>query len=214
MFDSFELFVFDLDGTLADSREDLTASVNAMRARFGLKRLPVEQVAGYVGEGMRLLIERSLADSPGTPIEEAMRIFSAHYSEHCLDRTRPYPGVMETLARLSERAKLAVASNKPEAMTVRMLEAFGIAPMLSAIIGGDTLRNRKPDPEPVLEIMRRAGKTASVTLVVGDGWTDIAAGKAAGAKTCYVPGIGDPVKAAAAGPDFRISDIRELAAPA
>ncbi len=207
----FGLFIFDLDGTLVDSTGDLAASVNAMRARFGLDPLPVRSVAGCVGEGVRLLVERCLADSVGIPVDEAVRLFSEHYADHCLDTTRLLPGVSTTVEKLAARASLAVVSNKPEAMTRKILDALGLMPPMSAVIGGDSVSGRKPDPAPILEVLRRTGARPEEALMVGDGWTDIAAGKAAGIKTCYIPGIGDRDRAEAAGPDFALERFEELA---
>ncbi|MCX7805739.1 MAG: HAD-IA family hydrolase [Planctomycetota bacterium] len=205
------LFIFDLDGTLVDSTADLAASINAMRARFGLVPLPVPHVAGCVGEGVRLLVERCLADAQGVSVEEAVRLFSAHYADHCLDTTCLLPGVAATTEKLAARAMLAVVSNKPEVMTRKILDALGLMPLMSAVIGGDSTAGRKPDAAPVLEALRRTGARPEDALMVGDGWTDIAAGKAAGVKPCYVPGIGARAKAEAAGPDFTVERFEELA---
>lgn len=212
---SYRCLLFDLDGTLVDSRADLANSVNLMLAELGRKALPDCRVLGFVGEGARLLVERSLAatqDSAplSSEINSALEIYKRHYGEHLLDQTRVYPEVLETLARLDGCPK-AVVTNKPFDFSVALLEGIGLLPYFDVVLGGDSLPERKPSPMMPLEAARRLGVTPSACLMVGDTKFDVAAGKAAGMKTCgYIPGFRGRTELAEAGADFLIERFSEL----
>jgi phosphoglycolate phosphatase len=177
----FDVVAFDLDGTLLDTAPDLTAAVNYMLAQSGRNELTKEEVIKMIGGGMRLLIERTLAATgPVNPalVAEALPIFLAYYEAHLTDQTRPYAGAGEALALLrSLGAKLTICTNKPERLTRRLLSFFGWANLFAAVVGGDTLAARKPDPTVLLEAIRRAGGARGV--LVGDSVTDAETAKAA-----------------------------------
>src|SRR6266498_1730045 len=133
------LIVFDLDGTLVDSSLDLATAVNALLQDFGGAPIPTVEVAGMVGDGAAVLVRRALAArglDPETP--DALERFLAHYDPHLLDNTRPYPGIVETLDKLSSRAALAVLTNKPARATELMLDGLGLRRYFRDAIGGDT----------------------------------------------------------------------------
>ena len=141
------LVVFDLDGTLIDSRLDLAESTNEMLESYGARALPVDTVAAMVGEGARLLVERALAASGLSPLEpDALDRFRAIYDRRLLIRTRPYDGIAAVVERASTRASLALLTNKPEPPTHRLLDAFGLARYFPRVIGGEAAFPRKPDP--------------------------------------------------------------------
>lgn len=214
---SYQCLLFDLDGTLVDSRADLINSVNLMLAELGRETLPDTRVLKFVGEGARLLVERALrAGQNGAPpdynVDHALEVFRRHYREHLLDQTRIYPEVIETLARLRHTPK-AVVTNKPYEFTVSLLEGIGLSQYFKVVIGGDCLPERKPSPLMLIEAARRCGALASECLMVGDSRVDVEAGKAANMKTCgYVPGFRGRTELVEAEVDYVIERFSELCA--
>src|SRR5262245_25566577 len=212
---SYQCLLFDLDGTLVDSRADLINSVNLMLAEFGREALPDARVLNFVGEGARLLVERALrADQNGSPpdydVDRALETFRRHYREHLLDQTRVYPEVEETLARLGRIPK-AVVTNKPYEFTISVLEGIGLSQYFEVVIGGDCLSERKPSPLMLLEAANRCGALASECLMVGDTRVDVEAGRAANMKTCgYIPGFRGRTELVEAGVDYVIERFSEL----
>lgn len=212
---SYKCLLFDLDGTLVDSRADLANSVNWMLAELGRDPLSSCKVVNFVGEGARLLVERSLAASFGMPpqpdeVDSALNIFRRHYREHLLDYTRVYPEVEETLALLSHVPK-AIVTNKPYEFTVALLEGLGMLSQFEVVLGGDSLPERKPSPLMLLEAAHICGVNPANCLMVGDTKFDVAAGRAAGMKTCgYIPGFRGRTELAEAGADFLIERFSEL----
>lgn len=212
---SYHCLLFDLDGTLVDSRADLANSVNLTLAELGRESLSSCRVLNFVGEGARLLVERSLLATAEAPpstgeVDHALEIFRRYYREHLLDQTRAYPEVEETLASLPHVPK-AVVTNKPYDFTVALLEGLGMLSQFEVIFGGDSLPERKPSPMMLLEAARRVGVSPANCLMVGDTKFDVMAGQAAGMKTCgYIPGFRGRTELAAAGADFLIERFSEL----
>ena len=170
------LAIFDLDGTLVDSLDDLHASVNHALRAVGLPLRSRREVHGYVGEGARILMERAVAPEVHL-LEPALAAWRAHYEVHCLDHTRPYPGLESLLAGAGR--VLAVHTNKPGAMARKILAGLGLLPRFAAVTGGDEAP-RKPDPTGVREIMARVGASPAETVFVGDSRVDAATARAAG----------------------------------
>ncbi len=214
---SYQCLLFDLDGTLVDSRADIINSVNLTLAELGRRTLPDARVIKFVGEGARLLVERALgADQSGAPsdceVDRALEVFRRHYREHLLDRTRVYPEVRETLARLAYIPK-AVVTNKPYEFTASVLDGLGLSPYFDVVIGGDCLSERKPSPLMLYEAARRLGVCASKCLMIGDSRVDVEAGRAANMKTCgYIPGFRGRTELVEAGVDYVIERFSELCA--
>lgn len=177
--------LFDLDGTLADTLADLAASVNFVRAGRGLPPLPDPEIAKHIGDGAEALMARTVAPLEGEALSAAARQFKAHYLEHCLDRTRPFPGIPETLQHLAG-IPLGIVSNKPRLQTARIARAFGWEARFGAIVAGDDLPQRKPDPRPLFAALARLGAQAAGSWMVGDSTNDLAAGRAAGMRTLAV----------------------------
>jgi phosphoglycolate phosphatase len=179
--DGFAALVFDLDGTLIDSRRDLQTAVNRMRAELDLPPLGLDQVAEMVGEGARVLVRRALpAEVPKKRVEAALKSYLAHYAEVCLETTQPYPGIAAMLAELAPSHKLAVLSNKAEASSRRILSHLGLARFLAEIVGGDTLPTRKPNPGGLFLLADRLGHAVDRLVLVGDSRIDAETAAAAG----------------------------------
>jgi phosphoglycolate phosphatase len=176
------VLIFDLDGTLIDSRTDLAASGNHARDAVGLTALPLTQVVGYVGDGVDKLIERLVPDA--SKRAAAKQAFEAHYRDHCCDATRPFDGLVEALDLLRARGwLLAVATNKPDAFTHLILRGCGIADRFAAVRGGDG--PRKPDPGQLRSILDELDGDAARSWMIGDHHTDIRAGRAAGCRVLF-----------------------------
>lgn len=210
----YDLFVFDLDGTLADTRVDIASSVNHALRRRGLPPLEVGEVTRYVGEGARVLMERVLtALGSAGDVDAALRDFLSHYSEHCTETTVLYPGVAETLERLrGEGKKLAVLTNKPLAPTRSIARALGIEPFLDRIEGGDSAPRRKPDPSGLLGIRESLRCEPSRTLLVGDSSVDIQTARAAGVAIALVR-YGFGTVSPGEQPDYWLGAIGDLLGP-
>jgi len=216
-FMNYRCLLFDLDGTLVDSRADLTTGVNLMLEELGRAPLPTGCVVKFIGEGVRLLIERSLRatqerEPMSAELDQALEIFRRHYGRHLLDQTRPYPEVRETLDALSELPK-AVVTNKPYEFSLAILEGLGLRSHFVTVLGGDSLPERKPAPQPLLEAARRCGRAPAECLMVGDSGVDMLAGHAARMATCgFVAGFRGRAELAAAGADILIERFGELQA--
>jgi phosphoglycolate phosphatase len=183
----FDLVVFDLDGTLVDSLQDLAASVNFTLMHYGACALSASSIQNFVGDGTQALVQRSFqAAGIESRWQEALPEFLKHYQPHCLSTTRPYPGIPETLQRLHKQVKLAVLTNKPSASTNHILEGLQLRQFFDAIAGGDTFQHRKPDPRGLRSLMKQFDATPKRTLMVGDSQIDMETGRRAGAWTCGV----------------------------
>ncbi|MEO5356988.1 MAG: HAD-IA family hydrolase [Nitrospirae bacterium YQR-1] len=180
-----KLVVFDLDGTLVDSIEDIAASLNYAIATVGLKSLSSSSVVGLVGEGVGKLIERSLGSGLLHKKESVLKVFLSHYEAHMFDTTRPYDTVLETLAELLPY-NMVVVSNKTEALSKLVIEKLNLSKYFRYVFGFDTFTKCKPSPMPVLKAMELCGAAQDETIVVGDSSFDIEAGRRAGAKTVAV----------------------------
>ena len=206
------LIVFDLDGTLVDSRLDLAGSANRLLAELGAGPLSVDQVVGMVGEGARVLVGRVLgAAGVRTDLDVALARFLTIYDDHLADHTRLYPGISELLAALEDRAVLAVLTNKPGHHTGRLLDALDARHHFFEVIGGDARWPRKPDPASLQHLIATAGVPASRTVMVGDSMVDVETARAAGARVCIARyGFGQIPDTATAGA-MVADDPRDLA---
>lgn len=181
------LIVFDLDGTLIDSRRDLADAANALIVERGGQPLPVDAIAGMVGEGAPLLIARALkAAGLDLDLHAALRRFLELYDERLLVHTHLYDGTHDALEALSARAALAVLTNKPQHPTERILDGLGIAAFFRWVVGGDTRHGRKPDPGGLNSLMASAGTGPDGTVMVGDSAIDLRTARAAGTRICLV----------------------------
>ena len=208
---AIELIIFDLDGTLIDSKVDIANSVNHTLERFHLPALENSIIYGYVGNGVLPLLNKVFAGSnKKNDMDEALRIFRVHYEKHLLDTTRLYPGVMEILESFSS-VSMGVLSNKPERYVKKILKGLNIARYFPVVLGGDSMETKKPEPEGINKVINTFKAGPGKTLIVGDGGVDIKTGKKAGVHTCGVSyGLRDRNELVEAGADIIIDDIREL----
>ncbi|HXV83287.1 MAG TPA: HAD-IA family hydrolase [Candidatus Binatia bacterium] len=207
---TIDLVMFDLDGTLADTGQDLAAAVNHTRAHFHLNPLPRALVYTHVGRGVEHLLRRSLPEDSLDRFQEVMRVFLARYESHLLDTTVLYPGVQEVLDYFRGKHRVVV-SNKVHRLTVAVLRGLGVEKHFDAILGGDSAAQKKPHPALIHDVLHRFGVPPSYALIVGDGDTDVEAGKRAGVVTCGVTyGLGSKEGLIAAKPDILIDDLFEL----
>lgn len=173
-------FVFDLDGTLIDSKMDLVNSVNAMLRETGRAEQPVEQVASYIGHGAPQLIASVLGPkSSEEQRREGLEVFLRLYQLQMLNLTRPYPGVAEGLRALNACA-LAVLTNKPTQPSIAILEGLELRHFFRAVYGGDSFENKKPDPAGALAILHELNISSSEAAMVGDSDVDIQTARNAG----------------------------------
>jgi phosphoglycolate phosphatase len=205
-----QLLIFDLDGTLIDSKTDLVLSVNAMREQMGLVRLDTAVVVSYVGRGIATLIRRALGEGAShEEVERATTIFLDYYGHHLLDNTVPYPGVRQALDELRDQ-KMAVLTNKRVDFSREILKGLGLAQHFSWIYGDTSFPEKKPNPVGVLKLMSDTGTPARQTLIVGDSDTDVFTGRNAGIWTCGVTyGFGAHTLETVP-PDLILNDLRDL----
>lgn len=207
---AIDLVMFDLDGTLADTGQDLADAVNHTRSHFNLEPLPSALVYTHVGRGVEHLLRHSLPEDSRDHFEEVMRVFLVRYENHLLDTTVLYPGVQEVLDYFRGKRRVVV-SNKMHRLTVAVLRGLGVEQHFDAILGGDSAGEKKPHPALIHDALNRFGVLPAQAVIVGDGDTDVEAGKRAGVVTCGVTyGLGSKEGLIAAKPDILIDDLSEL----
>lgn len=214
---TFSCLLFDLDGTLVDSRRDLATALNRMLEQMGFTPVELDEVSRFVGDGARKLVERGLRTALGDSltediVSEGLERFKEAYGACLLDTTIAYPGVAETLAKYSE-LPMGIVTNKPYGFSVSILEHLGLSRFFKVVIGGDSTPERKPSPVPVREALKACGvERPETALMIGDSANDILSGAAAGTKTCGVTyGFRDLDELNLAGADFTINRFQELA---
>jgi len=183
------ILVFDLDGTLVDSAPDIAAAVNALFAELGLPAMALALIRRMIGDGAPVLLERALLHVGATQTAaELMPRYSVHYSENAVGLTKLYPNVGETLTALhAAGCRLGICTNKPIGPTRAVLAAFGLDTMIEHVIGGDSLPQRKPQPEPLWNVIRALGGTPESAVMIGDSAVDIACAEAAGVPAVIIP---------------------------
>jgi phosphoglycolate phosphatase len=208
-----ELIIFDLDGTLVDSKLDLANSVNATREHFGLAPLDVGVVSSYVGNGAPVLVRRALgAEASEEQIKQALEFFLDHYRRHMLDYTRLYPGVREALDRLkADGVRMCVLTNKPVRISRDILSGLGVGEHFFQVYGGNSFEQKKPDPAGVYALMAEAAAPREETLMVGDSAVDVATARNAGVRVCGVTYGFQPETLDEQPPDFKVDRMEQLA---
>jgi phosphoglycolate phosphatase len=212
-----KLLIFDLDGTLIDSREDLANSINAMLRHFGKKELPHEVIASYIGDGAPMLVRRSLGDPDDENfVQDALLYFMAWYREHKLDNTYVYDGIKEALnaiqkSRDGQPLKMAVLSNKPVGPSRAIVEALGLGPYFFQVYGGNSFHTKKPDPAGVQALLEEASAFPEETIIIGDSDIDVLTARNAGIYSVGVTYGLAPHTLEDAPPDVLIDKPHELA---
>jgi phosphoglycolate phosphatase len=212
------LLVFDLDGTLIDSRLDLIHSVNAMLRHIGRPELPGDLIASYVGDGAPVLVRRALGDADINDeafFRNALEYFLGYYRLHKLDHTAVYEGIPEVLAGVARPANgmqrlMAVLSNKPVNPSRDILRALGLGDFFVCVYGGNSFTTKKPDPLGVRTILEETGVAADEALIIGDSSVDVLTGRNAGLWTCGVTYGFAPHSLEEVPPDVVIERPREL----
>jgi phosphoglycolate phosphatase len=213
-----KLVIFDLDGTLIDSRLDLVHSVNAALRHIGRPELPDDLIASYVGDGAPILIQRSLGGEATDEalVRKGLEFFLAYYREHKLDHTKVYPGIAEALAAIQRSAnglprQMAVLTNKPVNPSRAIVDALGLAPFFSRVYGGNSFPSKKPDPEGARKVMEETGAGPEQAAIVGDSHVDVRTGRNAGLWTVGVTYGFAPHTLADEPPDVLVDSPGELA---
>lgn len=208
-----DLVIFDLDGTLIDSKLDLAHAVNATRVHLGLPALENELISTYVGNGAPALMRRALGPEAGEQVvEQALEYFLAYYDDHKLDNTRAYPGIPEALDELHRAGVLmAVLTNKPVRVSGRILEGLGLARYFARVYGGNSFEQKKPDPVGVERLLTELGVGRDSALLVGDSAVDVRTARNAGIKVCGVSYGFQPETLEQDPPDMMVDRPEQLA---
>jgi phosphoglycolate phosphatase len=177
-----KLLMFDLDGTLVNTAADITNALNYAIEPHGIKKLTVERTISMVGEGITRLVEKLLGEERKPIMQDVLDRFLEYYSDHLLEFSAPYPGVRETLQRLAAYKK-AVISNKRESLSKRLLAELQLSDFFDAVLGSDSVQERKPSPKPLIHLMECFSARPEESVMIGDSQYDIQAGRAAGVRT-------------------------------
>jgi phosphoglycolate phosphatase len=204
-----DLLIFDLDGTLIESKWDIAHAVNFTLKELGLPERPIEEIFGFVGDGVKRLLRLAVGEGNQEKFEEALKVFRGHYLEHCLDRTTFYPGIEPMLEHFAHKQKV-IATNKSIEYTRVILNGLGPQHFMY-MVGGDNGFGLKPEPGMLLHIINKIGAAKERTVLVGDSTNDINGGHNAGIRVCAVGyGMGNRQKMEACQPDWFIEKPEQL----
>jgi phosphoglycolate phosphatase len=208
-----DLLIFDLDGTLIDSKLDLAHSVNAARAHFGLPALDLDTIGKYVGNGAPVLMRRAMGPEAGEDdVRQALDYFLSYYDDHKLDHTRAYLGIPEALEELhAAGVQMAVLTNKPVRVSTRIIYGLGLSRYFAKIYGGNSFEQKKPDPIGVNTLRADLCAERERTLMVGDSAVDVRTARNAGVKVCGVTYGFQPETFESDPPDMMVDRPEELA---
>ena len=210
MFCMKRLILYDLDGTLVDTLEDLTVAANHMLRMLQAPPVSSQEVGRAVGRGVHELVRSCLKSDDPKRLAYGVDVFRAYYARHLLDRSQLYPGAQEALEHFKDRHQ-AVITNKPEPFSREILERLGVAGYFVEVIGGDANVPKKPDPAAVLALMQRHGVVPAETLLIGDSPIDVETGRNAGVMVVGVAhGLTDEPALAAARPDALVKNFQAL----
>ena len=213
--DKIKLLVFDLDGTLIDSKEELAKSINAMLRHFQRAELPLEVIGSYVGDGAPMLVRRALGDPQDEQfVQDALRYFMNYYREHKLDHTYVYEGVIEALQSIRAAhpdIKMAVLTNKPVIPSRGICEGLGLSPFFVQVYGGNSFETKKPDPEGALTLLDETRVRPEESVMIGDSQNDVLTAQNAGMWSLGVTYGFSPESLSIHPPDVLVDTVSELA---
>jgi phosphoglycolate phosphatase len=206
------LIIFDLDGTLIDSAQDLAISMNATREHFGLTALDPSIIYSFVGNGAPVVVKKAMGEGASDALlEEALAFFLRFYRAHALEHTQFYPGVREAIEDLARKGHiLTVLTNKPVRISRDIVAALGVAPLFRRVYGGDSFPAKKPDPVGVMTLVCEAQTTAADSVLVGDSGVDVQTARNAGIRSFGVSWGFQPEAFRQYPPDVIISHPQEL----
>jgi len=206
------LLIFDLDGTLIDSKKDLAISTNATRTHFDLEPLSEDIISSYVGDGAAMLVRRAMGpDASEARVQEALQFFLKYYRAHALENTQLYPGMRELIDQLvADRHKLAVLTNKPGRISTDIIAALGLGARFMRVCGGDSAAGKKPDPAGIHLLIQESGMRTDETAMIGDSGVDVQTARNAGIHACGVLWGFQPHAFQAFPPDVTIREPDEL----
>jgi len=205
-----ELMIFDFDGTLVNSGDDLVTSVNYTLNRLSLPVLPEKKIISFIGDGVQKLMERSLGNFFPEHFDEAMKIFDCYYKEHLLDKTVLIPGAEAVLHHFQNKRKI-ILTNKLHVYTVQITDALHLTDFFDEIIGADSRPYRKPDRRLIQSLLDQHGVSREKTVVVGDGINDVLLAKNAGVISCaFLNGLGSREELLSLQPDFVCENLSEM----
>ncbi|MEN6462245.1 MAG: HAD-IA family hydrolase [Syntrophomonas sp.] len=206
--------VFDFDGVIIDSGADIASAAQDTLKVFNRPVLSKDEIISYVGHGAEVLIRKCFKDCSEEVIEQAIPFYKKYYLDNALIETKLYPNVKETLKVIkedNEDKKIALVTNKPEEITKKILAGLGIRQYFDLIMGPESVKKIKPDPEGIRKVLDTFGIAAEKAIMVGDSYVDVEAGRNAGTNTCGVTyGLGNKEDLIKAAPDFYISDMSQL----
>ncbi|MCX7710085.1 MAG: HAD-IA family hydrolase [Clostridia bacterium] len=207
-----EAVIFDFDGVIVDSGADIVNAVQYTLRQFKQPELPYNEIIGYVGHGAKELIRKSFKGCSEQMIEEAFPVYKNYYLEHAIVETKLYLNVKETLTALKDRKKkIALVTNKPEDLALKILKGLEVEEYFDSVIGPESVKKMKPDPEGILKVVREFGVKTELAVMVGDSHTDVEAGRSAGTITCGVTyGLGDRDELVKSAPNFFIDEMSKL----
>lgn len=209
---SYSLYLFDLDGTLVDSLPDLRDSINYVATKLDeSQRFELDQVATFVGSGVSHML-RSAFPHRADHLRDLRAIFDEYYEDNCARHTAPYDGILETMDQLRQRDRdLGVVTNKPERFSRQILRQLHMDDFFCLTIGGDTYRERKPHPQPIVEALRTANRAASEAIMIGDSLNDLLSAERTGIDCAYVHwGYGKPDDLQRSQPRYQLREPNEI----
>jgi phosphoglycolate phosphatase len=207
----FDLLIFDLDGTLVDSKKDISTAVNLMLEELGFPKRDPELIYGFIGGGVHKLVLSSMPEGRADMLDRGVDIFWALYKEHVLDTTTTFPGVYKMLEVLSPVRRMAIATNKPYSHTHMILQGLDIDRYFASIQGWKMGIPVKPDPELVVRALAESGVDSGRAVMIGDGSNDVLAARAAGVRTCAVGyGYGNKERLMELTPDFFAESVGDI----